>query len=249
MSSNRWILCFMPLVFAIPTVWSNADVMFNQANKYYDEVKYEEAFRLYDSIEKMGYHSAELYFNKGNCAYKIGWTPHAILNYEKALRINPGFEDAIHNLIVANEQVADKNMKISQRGLLLWLSSFFSGNYQYIGNIALLILVLFGVFYTVHLWMNPLHRHWLRLAVIFLISGVLTLSLALVIAMTGKQKVGAIIMEPIVTIYNEPSDNSSAAFILHEGSRVEILQELELWYKVAFDAKVGWVHKSGVAEI
>jgi tetratricopeptide (TPR) repeat protein len=229
--------------------WSNVAVWFEQANKHYDVGEYEEAFQLYDSIEKMQFQSAELFYNKGNCAYKLGWTAQAVLNFEKALRINPGFEDAQHNLALANDQVADKRSEVQQKGVLTWMSAFFNGNYQLLGNITLISLMLFGVLGSIYLLSKNRSRVWMRLGIVSLIIGGMALALAVLILRTSSQSNGAIIMEPVITIYNEPSENSSAAFILHEGSRVDILEELEHWFKVTFDKKVGWIAKTSVAVI
>ena len=63
---------------------------------------YEQAIVSYDSIEKLGYISSELYFNLGNCYYKLNKVAPTIYNYEKALLLDPLNEDAKNNLVFAS---------------------------------------------------------------------------------------------------------------------------------------------------
>jgi tetratricopeptide (TPR) repeat protein len=249
MLSKGWKLVVISWLAFLPAGWGNTLLLFEKANMMYDSSEYEKAYFLYDSIEKMQLKSAELYYNKGNCAYKLGWTALSILNYERALKQNPGLDDALHNLMLANEQVADKRSDTRQKGILVWISAFFGGNYQLFATITLFAMAMFGVFGTVYLSKKIAKQWFFRLAVLSLLTGLLSLALTVVLTQAGKQMNEAILMDPVITIYNEPSENSSAAFILHEGSRVELMEEIELWYKVRFDAKVGWVQKKGVEKI
>jgi tetratricopeptide (TPR) repeat protein len=249
MSSKRYVLIVLFWLASSPLAWSNVDNLFDQANKLYDQSEFEEAYRLYDSIERLNYQSAELYLNKGNCAYKMGWTALSVLNFEKALRINPGFDDALHNLMLANELVKDKRNDIRSANILNWISAFFNGNYSALANVALVLFLFVGFFISWHLLKKPAHKWWIRTSILFSLSAIVMLSLALLINWNRQQSKGGIIMEPVITIYNEPSENSSAAFILHEGSKVEIIEEIEHWYKISFDSKQGWLQKSSTATI
>jgi tetratricopeptide (TPR) repeat protein len=62
---------------------------FEKGNKSYQKGNYQEAIIAYQSVIKSKKHSAELYFNLGNCYYKLNKVAPAIYNYEKALLLNP----------------------------------------------------------------------------------------------------------------------------------------------------------------
>jgi SH3-like domain-containing protein len=54
-----------------------------------------------------------------------------------------------------------------------------------------------------------------------------------------------IIISPAVTVKSTPADNGNDLFVLHEGSKVEILDSsLKEWCEVSIaDGKVGWIPK------
>ena len=81
--------------------------LFSTANQLYKTGKYQEASKVYLSIEKQGLQSADLYFNLGNCYYKLSKVAPSIYYYEKALKINPAYEDAISNLAFAKRMTID----------------------------------------------------------------------------------------------------------------------------------------------
>ena len=60
-----------------------------QAETFYREGKYQEAAAVYKNILAGGRESAGLYYNLGNCYYKLGENTQAILNYERALLLDP----------------------------------------------------------------------------------------------------------------------------------------------------------------
>ena len=82
--------------------------MFTSANNLYKEGKYQEAIELYHQIETKNLVSSELYYNLGNCYYKLNKVAPTIYNYEKALRLNPLNEDAQNNLIFAKRLTLDR---------------------------------------------------------------------------------------------------------------------------------------------
>ena len=60
-----------------------------QAEEFYREGKYNEAAEIYRKLRASGMESAILYYNLGNCYYKLGENTQAILNYERALLLDP----------------------------------------------------------------------------------------------------------------------------------------------------------------
>ena len=85
----------------------NAEILFKEANDLYKVGKYEEAIILYQKIESEKTVSSELYYNIGNCYYKLNNIAETIYNYEIALLIDPLNEDATNNLIFAKRLTID----------------------------------------------------------------------------------------------------------------------------------------------
>lgn len=79
-----------------------------QADSAYTTDNFKEAAEIYQHIINEEGSSAELLYNLGNCHYRMGEIGKAILAYERALRIDPTFEDAKINLEFVNEKIADR---------------------------------------------------------------------------------------------------------------------------------------------
>ena len=77
---------------------ADIDSLFLEANKLYQQGQYEPALERYNAVILSGSESADLYYNMGNAAFRANSIGHSILYYEKALKIEPTHEDAIHNL-------------------------------------------------------------------------------------------------------------------------------------------------------
>ena len=96
------------LVLSTNSVFSQTlDSLFVTANNLYKEGNIEQAIETYRKIESQNKISSELYYNLGNCYYKLNKVGPSIYNYEKALQIDPLNEDVKNNLIFAKRLALD----------------------------------------------------------------------------------------------------------------------------------------------
>ena len=80
---------------------------FEEANKLYNQSEYQLSIDKYLEIVDAGYHSSELYFNLGNCYYKINNIANSILYYERALKLNPYDKTILNNLSMVQNSLID----------------------------------------------------------------------------------------------------------------------------------------------
>ena len=218
---------------------------FEEGNAAYNEGNYEQAISFYNSIVDEGMESAPLYYNMGNTYYKMKDYPHAILYYEKALKLDPSNEDISTNLEIANMAVVDKITPVPQSFIAKWWSglgsSFSADGWAWISvaAFALLLICLFAFLMS--------RRTGMRKAGFFVgLLAVLCLAFSVYFAI-GKQqdlkhKEEAIIMTPTVTVKSSPSENSVDLFVLHEGAKVRIKDSANDWNKIKIaDGSVGWL--------
>ncbi len=230
----------------------DAEQLFQQANEAYQKGKYAEAKGLYEEVFARGYESGELYYNLGNAWYKTGNVAKAILNYERALKRIPGDDDVLHNLKMANLMITDKIEPVPR--LFLWeYWDEFKGAFSLDGltwfaycAFALALTSLSGFVLAPSFKLR-------RLAFMgTLLFGILCVGItALAVAKHSdlERTDIAVVVSGITTIKNSPDANSSDAFVLHAGVKVQITDHVNQWVKVRLaDGKVGWM-ESTAAEI
>src|SRR5688500_2890584 len=87
------VLCLVSSVYS----QSPAET-YKSANALYKAGNFEQAAASYEKILMQGYRKHEVYYNLGNCYYKLNNTGKAILNFERAQKLAPDDEDIAHNL-------------------------------------------------------------------------------------------------------------------------------------------------------
>src|SRR6185369_16224644 len=89
----RWLLCVaLTLVMATPRQCAraaDAAVVFDAANKLYEQGKFSDAADTYEQLIKSGQRSANAYFNLGTASFKAGQLGRAIAAYRLAERMTP----------------------------------------------------------------------------------------------------------------------------------------------------------------
>lgn len=247
------LLIILPiLLWTLIGMAQNTDLAI-QAETFYREGKYMEAADAYNKILSNGKESAKLYYNLGNCYYKLGENTKAILNYERSLLINPGDADARYNLKMAQNLVVDKIEVLPEIFFLRWYKAFVS--YFSADQWAYISLVLFLLF----LGMVALFFYSTRMILkkTGFTVGIITLLLTIMsVVFTVKQnnriteREFGIIMTPSVTVKGAPDNSGTDLFVIHEGLKVRIIGTLGDWVNVRLgDGNEGWVVNKDVEKI
>ncbi|HEX5743122.1 MAG TPA: tetratricopeptide repeat protein [Flavobacteriaceae bacterium] len=224
------------------------EVLFEQANQLYKNNDFKNAITNYQKIIKSGMHSDALYFNLANAYYKSNEVAPAIYYYEKTLKLNPLHEDAKYNLVLANrmtiDQIDEMPKTLIQRIETNFLHKISVETWSIIAVVLSFITALLFLIY--YFSFSTFFKQ-----IFFTISIVTftTMIFAVLIALKGvnydKNHRPAIIFSEKAVIKNAPTFNSEDVFILHEGTKVEVLDTVDDWYKIKLvDGKIGWVKKS-----
>ena len=227
------------------------DNWFEDGNSAYNEGNYEQALTFYNSVVESGMESAALYYNMGNTYYKMKDYPKSILYYEKALKLDPSNEDIKTNLEIANLAIVDKITPIPKSFITKWWdgvgSAFSADGWAWISIVALaLLLVCLFVFLMSR-------RMGMRKVGFFIgLLAVLCLVVSVFFAITKQKDMKcqdeAIIMTPTAMVKSSPSENSVDLFVLHEGSKVRIMDGANGWNKIKIaDGSVGWLQSEAMA--
>ena len=229
--------CFSPLTsYAVTKA---------QADSAYQQEQYQQAAKMYEQLLKGG-ESADLYYNLGNAYYRMDDITHAVLAYERALLLSPGDADVRFNLQMARSKTIDKIVPESEMFFVTWYRSLVRlmsvdawARTAIVSLLVALLLVLVYVF---------AQRIWLRKVGFF--GGVLFFVVFVAANVFGFQqqqsllhRTGAIIIRSAVSVKSTPSQNGTDLFILHEGTRVNIIDDsMRGWREIRVaDGKSGWV--------
>ncbi|MEI6864618.1 hypothetical protein [Flavicella sp.] len=228
---------------------SNSDI-FVQANELYRNEKYVEAIGLYEKIESSGQVSSELYYNLGNSYYKINKVAPSIYNLEKSLMINPQNLDAANNLVFANRMTIDTIEELPKtffQELEQSIISKFSFNqwaYFAVG-FSILMSLFFLFFYFSYI---PIRKRFY-----FVVSVLSGLFLVITLVFSFKQydihtsTIEAIVFDEKVSVKNAPLESGQEVFEIHEGLKVWVLDEVDIWKKIKLsDGKIGWMNSEGL---
>lgn len=229
------------------------DRLFDKANEAYQQGKLQEAKEGYETILRQGIVSGQLYYNLGNVYYRLGDIPAAILQYERAHRLIPNDDDLNHNLQLARLLVVDK-IEPAPR-LFVWdywesIKSVFSLGLLTWLTYSCYVIVVAGIAGIL------LSRSYRMRKTSFITSFVAGAVFVIFIAIfAGKlsdvhSSNSAIVTASITTVKNSPDSQSSDAFVLHGGVKINITDHVNEWIKIRIaDGKVGWMMEDAATVI
>ncbi len=217
-----------------------------QADALYEKEQYRDAAEAYEAVLKNEGVASEVYYNLGNCYYKMDEIPLAVLNYERAFLLDPGDADIRANLALARGKTIDKVVPPSEMFFVTWwrdLTNCMSINAWTILGITAFVLMLVGVLLYVFMSQLTLRKIGIYGAMAMLVIVIIANLAALSQHADLTHRDTAIILAPSVTVKSSPSETSTDLFLIHEGSKVEILDgSMKEWLEVKFEeGKQGWV--------
>ena len=232
---------------------NEVDEWFANGNEMYHLGKYDTAAICYQKVLAANHTSAELYYNLGNTYYRTGKMGLAILNYERALRLKPNMKDAKENLALAEVHTVDRITNLPQLFVTRWFDNLCTNIKP--GTWRLVWLVLLALLGAAIILLRIGHTLSLRKAG-FVSSIVVAILLftTTVILVTSTNRYNArsyaIIMEPSISVKGSPEQQSVDKLILHEGTKVEIQDQLSNWYKIRIaDGTTGWCEAEAIERI
>lgn len=227
--------------------------LWNKGNEAFGQGQWQSAISCYKAIADSGMASADLFYNAGCAYFKNGDTAHAILYFEKALKLDPGHADAANNLAIAQQLTLDRIESVPQFVLAGWIGkvrhSMSADGWAWLTlGLLLAVLALLVVFRR----SESLTAR--KLSFIFAcVIAALTIT-TFSFSLAGRKDITrtdrAIVTVPVSSVKSSPADNGKSIFVLHEGTSVRILDNVGEWTKVEIaDGRQGWLQTSAVEVI
>jgi tetratricopeptide (TPR) repeat protein len=247
------LLLAMLMGFSAAGISSPYNEVVRQANLEYSSGYYDHALELYLSVVENRYTSADLYYNIGNTFFKLNRIPEAILYYERALRIAPQDENIRFNLELARTRTIDKIETVPELFYKRWFRSFVNlysaDGWGYLGIVTMFLTMILAVVFLLST-KRIIRVFSFYLAIAFLAVSLTTMVLAATQHYWRTGKPEAIVFEPSVTVKSSPSEGSIDLFVIHEGTKVKITNQVNEWYEVRLTSgSMGWLRAEVVEEI
>ena len=222
--------------------------LWSAGNDAFAAGQWQNALNYYQMIEGEGLESADLYYNIGNTYFKMDDIAHAILYFERALKLDPSHADAANNLSIVRQMTLDKIDDVPDFILISWFRKVRQGlSANAWAWLTLALLAVVGFLYL--LFRNGRST---ALRKISFILGCLVLAAAIVafiFSLMQRQAVTrhdhAIVTKPVCSVKSSPAEGGNTVFVLHEGTKVQLLDNVGDFAKIEIaDGRQGWASTS-----
>ena len=227
------------------------DSLWTAGVQAYTDGKFADASTAWTSIEESGQKSAKLYYNLGNAWFKQGNYPKAILNYERALRLDPSYSDARYNLEFTSNFVQDKIEPVPEfilKSVARKVCYVMGSNaWAVIFLVLLAAALVMGLLFLLGSSVGK-RRAGFYCGIVLLLLSAGALSFSIWQKSDSVKTDTAIVMSPVSSVKSSPSSGSSKdLFVIHEGTKVTILDEVGSWKNIALaDGRQGWIPASDI---
>lgn len=241
-------LCF--LSFSLSVLGQDYQATFEKATQDYANGNYEAAISKYEQILEGKQESVALYYNMANAHYKLDDIAPSIYYYEKALKLDPNYEDAQNNLAFANNMTIDAIEKAAPTGFQKikenTIGSFSADGWAQIAVISVLIFVVFfiGYYFSVK---SITKRILFTASILGVILFIFSFAFSFIQQNNTSNENFAIVFSEEASIKAEPNPKASEAFLLHEGTKVKLLDSFNGFYKLEIsDGRQGWLKQESL---
>ena len=224
-----------------------------RADSAYQQENYAEAITLYEQIAANGNEGAILFYNLGNAYYKSGENAKALLWYERAHKLDPADEDIQHNIAFVNRKIIDKIDAVPETLFAQWwrkVTDLMSERQWAVLSIigSFLLFLSIGAYLFARsggLRTTGFVTFWISIIVIVF---------SVIFANRQKEKATqhteAIVMDLVVDAKNAPNASGKNLFVIHEGLKVQITNEMNGWVEIRLpNGEKGWIAQNSIEKI
>jgi len=247
---------YILIAFVIPSICFGADnvqSLFASGNASYNKGQYKEALAAYKKVFDSGYESAALYFNMGNASYKTDDLPSALLYYGKAHKLSPGDEDINFNIRFVNQKTTDKIDEAPEFFVAKWWRGFILAlSANVLGWLSILLVLLASGILILYFFTGSvaIKKTSFYGALILFALGAFAIFIAGMQVRYFNGHREAIIFNPSVTVKSGPVEKAGALFVIHDGTKVDVLDDSNGWLKIKLaNGSEGWIKAADAKEI
>jgi len=224
------------------------EALFEQGKEKYAAQQYQQAIDAWSQILQNGKHDATLYFNLGNAHYKMNNIGPSVYYYEKALQLDPTDRDIKNNLVFAQNARVDAIEPLPKTIFSKWYHSVaniltFDG---WAWTVVVCSFLFVGLFLLYYFSISEGKKRLFFVgSIVTLLVFIGTMFFAFRTYSDIQKDRPAIIFAESTEVRSAPNMGGEKAFVLHEGTKVQITAEENKWVRILLaDGKDGWMPKS-----
>ncbi len=206
--------------------------IFQKAVEYYKEGNYLEAIKEWKKLEE-DYNDWRIYYNIGNAYAKLNNMGFAMVYYERALKINPKEKRIKENINYLKIKLKDKILEEPKSPLRNTLEEIYNNlNFNIVFNSFLIIFILLNVLIFLNLLILEKIPKSSVIIFSFMIALLILMGIFLIHYWQKEKIMYGILIEPAISVKSEPLEDATELFVIHEGIKVKIFEEIESWYRI-----------------
>ena len=254
MKKIQHILALFLLTLSTTFCYGNeVAAIMNRADSAYQQEIYTDAIALYEQVVANGNEGATLFYNLGNAYYKIGENAKALLWYERALKLDPSDEDIQHNIAFVNRKIIDKIDAVPETLFAQW--------WQKVTNLmnerqwaVLSIIGSFLLFLSIGAYLFARSGGVRTTGFVTFWIAIIVIVFSVIFSAKQKEKATqhteAIVMDLVVDAKNAPNAAGKNLFVIHEGLKVQITNEMNGWVEIRLpNGEKGWIAQNSIEKI
>lgn len=253
------------------TKFTLANEKYSKAHKLMSQKKLKSSIELfkessdkYEELIDSNYINGQIYYNLANAYYRQGKPGKAVLFYNKSLKLMPRNSELKENLNLVKSEFEDKESrnKIPSilKSIFFW---YFLFNLNESTIFALSFFILFMICVTIFIFKR---LQWIKSLCIGFGIALIVTSLSFFVKFYSEEvSIKGFVINNECDVKYGPGDEYETKFIIHEGAKFLVKEDLENWYKVyvyvevklnesddeteSKEYKIGWVTKENVGLI
>jgi len=246
---KKYVGCMIIFLFLTTGVYASEMVKtFLDGVESYKKDNYEEAISAFLKITESGIKNSALFYNLGNAYLRNNDLGHALLWYERALKLTPNDPDLKFNyeyaLSLLKDEKEDKTSPLLKI-LFFWKDLFSEMTIRWI---AISLNIIFWLILTIQVIRKRIFFRTVN-SLIFILTIIFTLT-AFHNYYESQYIREAIILPDQTPVRSGLSEDSTELFLLHAGTKVKIEKENNGFVRIFFsEGKIGWIKKSEIGMI
>lgn len=214
---------------------------FAKANQNFSEGHFQQAIEGYQNLVHSRHWNANLFYNLGNAWFRLENFGEAILNYERALALDPRHPEAAANLRLVRDEA--RALELKPGALERYVRAATSAQYSILASTAFWLALLA----LTHLFYSRRRSGAFFSFIIFAIAVFAGAVYALYSLETGsKGKALAIVTGTNIEARLATADNAKSVLALPPGSEIKVLSQRGDWIYAALPNDLrGWIPAPG----